>query len=122
MHVTSRAYKVIMDRSLFVDLDAALADIRDDIRDVTRSLGLTCEGEFGPTERKDCLIRFLDTSDFTLRQNVRTQSGMVSSKLSSWCRFWSLSWHVSKKANAVSSKWAWNCQMKLVGLANLLVD
>jgi hypothetical protein len=69
MRVTSREYKVIVDSSLFADLDAALSDVVDDIGDLARSLDLECAGNFDATDPKERTILFLDTPDFTLRQN-----------------------------------------------------
>jgi hypothetical protein len=69
MHVTSREYKVIVDSSLFADPGAALSDIVDDIGDLARSLGLELTGKFDAADPKERTILFLDTPDFTLRQN-----------------------------------------------------
>jgi hypothetical protein len=69
MRVTSREYKVIVDSSLFADLDAALSDVVDDIEDLARSPDLECAGNFDATDPKERTILFLDTPDFTLRQN-----------------------------------------------------
>jgi hypothetical protein len=69
MHVTSREYKVIVDSSLCVDLDAALCSILDESRDLARSLGLGFAGKFDTVDPKERTIRFLDTPDSTVRQN-----------------------------------------------------
>jgi hypothetical protein len=69
MRVTSREYKVIVDSSLFADLDATLSDIVDDIGNLARSLDLECAGNFDATDPKERTILFLDTPDYTLRQN-----------------------------------------------------
>jgi hypothetical protein len=69
MRVTSREYKVIVDRSLFVALDAALSDILEDTRELAQSVGLGFAGEFDAVDPKERTILFLDTPDFTLRQN-----------------------------------------------------
>ena len=46
MYVISREYKVIVDSSLCVDLDAALSSILDDSGDLARALGLGFAGKF----------------------------------------------------------------------------
>jgi hypothetical protein len=69
MRVTSREYKVIVDSALFADLDAALSDVVDDMGDLARSLDLEFTGHFDATDPKERTILFLDTPDFTLRQN-----------------------------------------------------
>ena len=54
MRVTSREYKVIVDGSLLAEVDAALSDIRDDIGDLARSIGLVVTEKFDakdPNER-----------------------------------------------------------------------
>ena len=80
MQVTSREYKFIVDRSMFSNLDAALADIRADAGDVARSLGLMCVGEFDLEDPKQRSIRFLDTTDFTLHLNGLLLRQRVNSK------------------------------------------
>ena len=82
MRVTSREYKVIVDGSLFADVEAGLSDILDDLGDLGRSVGVEVSGKFDdkdPTERS---ILFLDTPDYTLhenglllRQRVKRKSG-----------------------------------------------
>jgi hypothetical protein len=69
MHVTSREYKVIVDSSLFANLDVALLVILDDTRDLARSVGLGFTGEFDTMDPKERTILFLDTPDFTFHQN-----------------------------------------------------
>lgn len=74
LQVTSREYKVIVDSSWFGNQDANLGgildDILDDTRDLAQSLGLKLEAKFDPTKPKEeRTIRFLDTPDFTFRQN-----------------------------------------------------
>lgn len=73
MLITSREYKVIVDSSWLVDFDAAkpriLDDIFDDIKDLAQALRLPIEGAFDAAKPKERIIRFLDTPDFTLRQN-----------------------------------------------------
>jgi hypothetical protein len=69
MRVTSREYKVILDSSLFADLATALSDVANDIGDLARSLDLELAGNFDATDPKERTILFLDTPDFTLRQN-----------------------------------------------------
>ena len=69
MYVISREYKVIVDSSLCVDLDAALSSILDDSGDLARSLGLGFAGKFDSVDPKERTIRFLDTPDSTVRQN-----------------------------------------------------
>lgn len=74
MQVTSREYKVIVDSAWFGNQDANLAgildDILDDTRDLAQSLGLGLEAKFDATKPKEeRTIRFLDTPDFTFRQN-----------------------------------------------------
>lgn len=69
MHVKSREYKVMVDSSLCVDLEAALSNIRDEIKDLARSLDLRFTGKFDAEAPKERTILFLDTPDFTVRQN-----------------------------------------------------
>jgi hypothetical protein len=69
MHVKSREYKVMVDTSLCVDVEAALSNIHDEIEDLAQSLGLRCTGKFDAEDPKERAIRFLDTPDFTVRQN-----------------------------------------------------
>jgi hypothetical protein len=69
MHVKSREYKVIVDRSLCVDLEAALSSIHDETGDLGRSLGLGFAGKFDAEDPKERTILFLDTPDFTVRQS-----------------------------------------------------
>ena len=69
MYVISREYKVIVDSSWCVDLDAALSSILDDSGDLARSLGLGFAGKFDSVDPKERTIRFLDTPDSTVRQN-----------------------------------------------------
>jgi len=69
MRVTSREYKVIVDGSFCVDLEAALSCIRDETEDLARSLGLGFAGKFEAEDPKERTILFLDTPDFTVRQN-----------------------------------------------------
>jgi hypothetical protein len=82
MHVKSREYKVMVDSSLCVDLEAALSIIRDETEDLARSLGLGFAGKFDTEDPKERTILFLDTPDFTvrhngllLRQRVKRKSG-----------------------------------------------
>jgi hypothetical protein len=69
MRVTSREYKVIVDGSLLADVDAALGDILDDIGDLARSAGLGVTEKFDAKDPNERAILFLDTSDYTLREN-----------------------------------------------------
>jgi hypothetical protein len=69
MHVKSREYKVIVDRSFCIDLEAALSSIHDETGDLGRSLGLGFAGKFDAEDPKERTILFLDTPDFTVRQN-----------------------------------------------------
>jgi hypothetical protein len=69
MLVTSREYKVIVDRAVFADRAGALASILADTEDLAHSLGLHCTGEFDAADPKERSILFLDTPDFTLHQN-----------------------------------------------------
>jgi hypothetical protein len=59
----------MIDSSLFADLDDALSNVLDDLRDLAQSLDLECAGNFDATDPKERTILFLDTPDFTLRQN-----------------------------------------------------
>jgi hypothetical protein len=68
MYVISREYKVIVDSSMCVDLEAALSSIQDDMKDLADSLGLELRGKFDVEGPKARTILFLDTPDFTLRQ------------------------------------------------------
>src|SRR5262245_55575715 len=84
MQVTSREYKVIVDGSLFADVEVGLSDILDDLGDLGQSVGVEIGQKFDhkdPTERS---IVFLDTPDFTLhengllfRQRVKRKSGQT---------------------------------------------
>ena len=69
MHVKSREYKVMVDTSLCVDLEDALSSIRGETEDLARSLGLEFTGKFDAENPKERTILFLDTPDFTVRQN-----------------------------------------------------
>jgi hypothetical protein len=69
MRVTSREYKVIVDGALFADVDAALGDVLEDVANLGRSVGLTVAGEFDPKDPSERTILFLDTPDYTLRDN-----------------------------------------------------
>ncbi len=69
MRVTSREYKVIVDGALFADVDAALSDILEDVADLGRSVGATVAGGFNPRDPSERTILFLDTPDYTLRDN-----------------------------------------------------
>jgi hypothetical protein len=69
MHVKSREYKVMVDSSLCIDLKAALSSIRHETEDLARSLGLGFAGQFDAEDPKERTILFLDTPDFTVRQN-----------------------------------------------------
>src|SRR5262249_1529276 len=69
MQVNSREYKVIADTALFVDPDAALKAVAEDLGDLAQALRFELAGEFDAGDPKERTIRFLDTSDFTLRTN-----------------------------------------------------
>ena len=69
MHVTSREYKFIVDGALFVDLPAALSDILDDISDLGQSVGVAVTEKFDAKDPGERTIIFLDTPDYTLREN-----------------------------------------------------
>jgi hypothetical protein len=69
MRVTSREYKVIVDSSLLADVDAALNDILDDVADLARSVGVGVTEKFDAKDPNERTILFLDTSDYTLREN-----------------------------------------------------
>jgi hypothetical protein len=66
---SAREYKVIVDGSLLVDVDAALSDIRDDVGGLARSIGLVVTEKFDAKNPNERTILFLDTSDYTLREN-----------------------------------------------------
>jgi hypothetical protein len=69
MRVTSREYKVIVDGSLFSDVEAALSEILDDIDHLGQSVDVEVAGNFKVKEPAERSILFLDTSDDTLREN-----------------------------------------------------
>jgi hypothetical protein len=69
MRVTSREYKVIVEGSLFADVNAALSDIRDDVDELARGAGLGVTEKFDAKDPNERTILFLDTPDFTLREN-----------------------------------------------------
>src|SRR5262245_10523202 len=69
MRIESREYKVIVDSSAFAELDAALSDIRDDLADLARSIGLDIDVDFDVKDPKERSILFLDTPDHTMRLN-----------------------------------------------------
>jgi hypothetical protein len=82
MRVTSREYKVIVDGSLFADVNAGLSDILDDLGALGRSVGVEVAGKFDDKDPNERSILFLDTPDYTLhenglllRQRVKTKSG-----------------------------------------------
>ena len=82
MRVTSREYKVIVDGSLFADVEAGLSDILDDLGDLGRSVGVEVAGKFDDKDPNERSILFLDTPDYTLhenglllRQRVKRKSG-----------------------------------------------
>jgi hypothetical protein len=51
------------------DLDAALSDILDDVGDLARTGGLVIADKFDTKDPNERTILFLDTPDFTLREN-----------------------------------------------------
>jgi Lamin Tail Domain len=53
MHVKSREYKVIVDSSLCVDLEAALSTSHDETGDLARALGLGFAGKFDAEDPDD---------------------------------------------------------------------
>jgi hypothetical protein len=69
MRVTSREYKVIVDYSLLADVDAALNDILDDVADLAGSVGVEVTEKFDAKDPNERTILFLDTPDYTLREN-----------------------------------------------------
>jgi hypothetical protein len=69
MYVKSREYKVMVDCSLCVDLEAALSIIGAETEDLARSLDLGFTGKFDAGDPKERSILFLDTPDFTVRQS-----------------------------------------------------
>jgi hypothetical protein len=69
MQVTSREYKVILDSSLFADVDAGLNDILDDVGDLARALDQEVSEKFDARDPNERTILFLDTPDYTLREN-----------------------------------------------------
>ena len=82
MRVTSREYKVIVDSSLFAEVDSALSDILDDVGNLARALGLEITDKFDAKDPNERTILFLDTRDYTLhenglllRQRVKKRSG-----------------------------------------------
>ena len=82
MRVTSREYKVIVDGSLFADVEVGLSDILDDLGDLGRSVGVEVSGKFDDKDPNERSILFLDTPDYTLhenglllRQRVKRKSG-----------------------------------------------
>ena len=82
MRVTSREYKVIVDESLFADVEAGLNSILDDLGDLGRSVGVEVAGKFDDKDPNERSILFLDTPDYTLhdngllfRQRVKRKSG-----------------------------------------------
>jgi hypothetical protein len=58
MHVKSREYKVIVDRSFCIDLEAALSSIHDETGDLGRSLGLGFAGKFDAEDPKQYCGQF----------------------------------------------------------------
>jgi hypothetical protein len=69
MRVQFREYKVILDGSLFTDLNAGCLAVLDDLGDLARTLGSAVAGEFDAEDPKERTVLFLDTPDFTLRRN-----------------------------------------------------
>jgi hypothetical protein len=69
MRVTSREYKVIVDGSLFAGPANALDIIREDTRDLAKSIGAEAAGSFDAEDPKERTVLFLDTPDFTLQRN-----------------------------------------------------
>ncbi len=77
MQVTSREYKVMVDSSWLVDVSpekaGSLKDILEDAGALAFSLdpsfGLEVKGAFDTVKPEERIIRFIDTPDFTLRQN-----------------------------------------------------
>jgi hypothetical protein len=69
MRVKSREYKMMVDTLLCADLEAALSSIRGETEDLARSFGLGFTGKFDAEDPKERTILFLDTPDFTVRQN-----------------------------------------------------
>src|SRR5262245_39318363 len=69
MRVTSREYKVIVDGSLFTDVVAALNEILDDVGDLAGEVGLGVTEKFDAKDPNERTILFLDTPDYTLREN-----------------------------------------------------
>lgn len=69
MRVTSREYKVIVDGSLFADVEVGLSDILDDLGDLGRSVGVEVSGKFDDKDPNERSILFLDTPDYTLHEN-----------------------------------------------------
>ena len=67
--MTSREYKVIVDGSLFSDVVAALNEILDDVDDLAREVGLGVTEKFDAKDSNERTILFLDTPDYTLREN-----------------------------------------------------
>jgi hypothetical protein len=82
MNVTSREHKVIVDDSLFSDVNAALSDIRNDLGDLGKSVSVPVTEMFEVKNPRERTILFLDTPDCSLRENglllrqrVRVKSG-----------------------------------------------
>jgi hypothetical protein len=70
--VTSREYKVMVDGGPFVQPGEALDELRADLADLARSLdsrGVSFSGKFDLKDPKERSIIFIDTPDFTLRDN-----------------------------------------------------
>jgi inorganic triphosphatase YgiF len=69
MRVTSREYKIIVDWSLWAHVDAALSDILVDVGDLAEAVGLEVAEKFDVQDPNERTIIFLDTPDYTLREN-----------------------------------------------------
>ena len=78
MRVTSREYKVIVDESLFADVEAGLNNILDDLGDLGRSVGVEVAGKFDDKDPNERSILFLDTP--TTRSMITGCSSVNESK------------------------------------------
>lgn len=69
MKISSREYKFMVDRHDFGDIEAALKVLREDAAHIAESLDLELSRHFDAEDPKTREILFLDTADFSLREN-----------------------------------------------------
>lgn len=69
MIVTSREYKFMVHAARFGDVEHALEDLGDDLRQAAKSLDIGLHAHFDPSDPKERTIVFFDTPDGTLRLN-----------------------------------------------------